>query len=67
MISAFVRQAAILPDFPSRLGAGCGGRFDWRFALAGLAAFVALFRHKAGIIAVILACGAAGLADTLTV
>jgi len=45
--------------------AGFGGGFQWFSALAGLAAFVALFRYKAGIIPVILACGAAGLAYTL--
>jgi chromate transporter len=44
--------------------AGFGGRFEWFSALAGLAAFIALFRYKAGIIPVILACGAAGLAYT---
>jgi chromate transporter len=42
--------------------AGPGGRFDWISALIGLAAGVALFRFKAGIIPVILACGAIGLA-----
>ncbi len=41
---------------------GLGGRFDWISAAIGLAAGVALFRFKAGIIPVILACGAAGLA-----
>jgi len=45
--------------------AGFRGGFEWFSALAGLAAFVALFRYKAGIIPVILACGAAGLAYTL--
>jgi chromate transporter len=42
--------------------AGAGGRFDWISALIGIAAGVALFRFKAGIIPVILACGAVGLA-----
>ncbi|MGO4811586.1 chromate efflux transporter [Cupriavidus sp. 2MCAB6] len=42
--------------------AGLHGRFDWPSALIGLAAAVALFRFKAGVIPVILACGAAGLA-----
>jgi chromate transporter len=41
---------------------GAGGRFDWISALIGVAAGVALFRFKAGIIPVILACGVAGLA-----
>ena len=47
--------------------AGFSGRFEWFSALAGLAAFIALFRYKAGIIPVILACGAAGLVYTLFV
>jgi chromate transporter len=42
--------------------AGPGGPFDWVSAAIGVAAGVALFRFKAGIIPVILACGAAGLA-----
>lgn len=41
--------------------AGLQGRFEWPCALIGLAAAVALFRFKAGVIPVILACGAAGL------
>jgi len=45
--------------------AGFGGGFEWFAALAGLAAFIALSRYKAGIIPVILACGAAGFAYTL--
>src|SRR5450830_611816 len=44
--------------------AGFSGGFEWFSALAGLAAFIALFRYKAGIIPVILACGTAGLAYT---
>ncbi|MCX7142175.1 MAG: chromate efflux transporter [Proteobacteria bacterium] len=46
--------------------AGFGGSFEWFSALVGLAAFAALFRYKVGIIPVILACGAAGLAYTLS-
>jgi chromate transporter len=42
--------------------AGGSGPFDWISALIGIAAGVALFRFKAGIIPVILACGAIGLA-----
>ncbi len=42
--------------------AGAGGRFDWISAVIGLAAGIALFRFKAGIIPVILASGAIGLA-----
>jgi chromate transporter len=41
---------------------GAGGRFDWISALIGLGAGIALFRFKAGIIPVIVACGALGLA-----
>jgi len=41
---------------------GLGGHFDWRSALIGLAAAVALFRFKAGVIPVVVACGLAGLA-----
>jgi chromate transporter len=41
---------------------GFAGPFEWGSALLGLAAAVALFRLKAGIIPVIAACGAAGLA-----
>ena len=47
--------------------AGFGGSFQWFSALAGLAAFIALFKYKAGIIPVILACGAAGLVYTLSI
>jgi chromate transporter len=39
--------------------------FEWFSALIGIAAFIALFRHKMGIIPVILACGGAGLGYTL--
>ncbi len=45
--------------------AGFSGGFEWFSALTGIAAFIALFRFKAGIIPVILACGIAGLAYTL--
>jgi len=44
---------------------GWAGRFDWISALVGAAAFVALFRFKAGIMPVIGACALAGLAVTL--
>jgi chromate transporter len=46
---------------------GASGPFDWPSALIGVAAFVALARFKAGVIPVILACGAAGLAVRLVV
>jgi chromate transporter len=43
---------------------GFAGAFEWLPALIGAAAFVALFRFKAGIIPVIGACALAGLAIT---
>jgi chromate transporter len=45
--------------------AGSGGNFEWLAALIGMAAFVALFRFKAGVMPVIGACALAGLAITL--
>ncbi|HSD60645.1 MAG TPA: chromate efflux transporter [Burkholderiales bacterium] len=39
-----------------------GGRFEWPSALIGIAAALALFRFKRGIIEVIAACAVAGLA-----
>ena len=44
---------------------GAGGGFEWLSAIIGSAAFVALFRYKAGIMPVIGACALAGLAVTL--
>ncbi|MGB7540531.1 MAG: chromate transporter, partial [Burkholderiales bacterium] len=44
---------------------GFSGRFEWFSALVGMAALVALWRYKSGMIPVILACGAAGLAHRL--
>jgi chromate transporter len=40
---------------------GFSGRLEWFSLLVGLAAIVALWRYKAGMIPVIFACGAAGL------
>jgi chromate transporter len=40
---------------------GIGGRFDWLSLLIGLAALIALFRFKIGVIPVIGACALAGL------
>ena len=37
------------------------GRFEWFSALIGLAAIIALWRYKSGMIPVILGCGASGL------
>jgi chromate transporter len=39
--------------------------FEWISALIGIAAFIALWRFKVGIIPVVLACGVAGLVYTL--
>jgi chromate transporter len=47
--------------------AGFSGRFDWFSALVGLAALAALWRYRTGMIPVIIACGAAGLAYRLLV
>jgi len=44
---------------------GFAGTFEWPAAVLGAAAFVALFRFKAGIIPVIVACGTAGLLYTV--
>jgi len=44
---------------------GFSGAFEWFSAVIGIAAFIALTRFHAGIIPVIAACGAAGLARTL--
>ena len=45
--------------------AGFSGGFEWFSALLGLAALAALWRYRTGMIPVILACGAAGLAHHL--
>ncbi|HSO45167.1 MAG TPA: chromate efflux transporter [Rhodoferax sp.] len=44
---------------------GLSGHFEWASAIIGFGAAVALFRFKAGVIPVVLACGLAGLALTL--
>lgn len=44
---------------------GFDGRFEWFSALIGIAAFIALFRYKAGIVTVIAACAIAGLVYSL--
>lgn len=46
--------------------AGLGGRFEWASAVIGLAAGVALFRLKWGVIPVVLGAGVAGLAYQLS-
>lgn len=45
--------------------AGLQGRFDWPSALIGLAAFLALWRWKIGVMPVIGSCALAGIAWTL--
>jgi len=44
---------------------GFEGPFEWFSALIGAAAFIALFRYKIGIVTVIAACAAIGLAYSL--
>ncbi|MGB5606898.1 MAG: chromate transporter, partial [Gammaproteobacteria bacterium] len=44
---------------------GFAGSFEWFSALIGLAAFIALFRYKAGIVTVIAACASVGLGYSL--
>lgn len=44
---------------------GFDGNFEWFSALIGVAAFIALFRYKAGIVTVIAACAIAGLVYSL--
>ncbi len=44
---------------------GFEGAFEWLSALIGLAAFIALFRYKVGIVSIIAACAAVGLGYSL--
>ena len=44
--------------------AGLSGRFEWPSAVIGIAAGIALFRFKVGVIPVVLASGIAGVAVT---
>jgi len=44
---------------------GLTGRFEWLSALIGVAAGIALFRYKAGVIRVVLAAGLVGVAATV--
>jgi chromate transporter len=44
---------------------GFDGRFEWISAVIGAAALVALFRYKVGIMQLVGACAAVGLALTL--
>ncbi len=44
---------------------GFSDYFEWFSVLIGIAAFIALFRYKIGVIPVVLSCGGIGLAYTL--
>ena len=44
---------------------GFDGRFEWLSALIGLAALIALFRYKIGVVSIIVACAVVGLAYSL--
>lgn len=44
---------------------GFEGPFEWLSALIGLAAFIALFRYKLGIVSIIAACASVGLGYSL--
>jgi chromate transporter len=44
---------------------GYGATFEWASAIIGIAAFIALWHYKIGVIPVIAACGAVGLGYTL--
>ncbi|MHA6886671.1 chromate efflux transporter [Ralstonia pseudosolanacearum] len=57
-LAVFFAVRVLWPD-------GWGGHFDGASAAIGLAAGVALFRYRVGVIPVILGCGAAGLAMRL--
>jgi chromate transporter len=46
---------------------GFDAPFEWLSALMGIAAFVALFRYKVGIVSVIAACAAIGLGYSLLI
>ena len=57
-LAVFFAYHVLWPD-------GFSGRFEWASAVIGAAAFAALIRYKVGVIPVILACGAVGLAYSL--
>ncbi len=57
-LAVFFAYHVLWPD-------GLAGRFDWPSALIGIAAFLALWRWKMGIMPVIGACAAIGIAWTL--
>jgi chromate transporter len=43
---------------------GMDGRFEWFSSIVGVAAFIALWRYKVGIIPVVGVCGAVGVVMT---
>ncbi|MGB5307038.1 MAG: chromate transporter, partial [Gammaproteobacteria bacterium] len=57
-LAVFFAYHVLWPD-------GFAGSFEWFSALIGLAAFIALFRYKAGIVTVIAACASVGLGYSL--
>jgi chromate transporter len=57
-LAVFFAYHVLWPD-------GFEGRFEWASAAIGIAAFIALWRYKAGIIPVILGSGLVGLAWAL--
>jgi chromate transporter len=56
-LAVFFAYHVLWPD-------GFGGRFEWLSAAIGLAAAIALFRYKVGVIPVIAACGIIGMLAT---
>ena len=57
-LATFFAYHVLWPD-------GFDGNFEWFSALIGVAAFIALFRYKMGILQVIGACAAVGLGYSL--
>jgi chromate transporter len=57
-LAVFFAYHVLWPD-------GFAGRFEWLALLIGIAAFVALYRYKVGIVSVILGCAAVGLTYSL--
>ncbi|HLP82390.1 MAG TPA: chromate transporter, partial [Nitrosomonas sp.] len=57
-LAVFFAYHVLWPD-------GIDGSFDWLSALIGIAAFIALFRYRVGIVTVMSACAMIGLAHSL--
>jgi chromate transporter len=62
-LAVFFAWHVLWPE--ARAGAPFSGRFEWATLAIGIASGIALFRFGVGIIPLIAACGAAGLAYTL--